>query len=245
MNHRVKCKRSKNWCHTEPRCAEHPTQCIFGDPKAKSVKKLINKYDSELAYTDLHLGDVLRAYQELGLDKDTVIIITSDHGESFKDRKPRFLFHGHHVYNEELHVPLIIRTPESQPQRRQEVVGLVDVSPTLSELTGTPSGVVDGVSLAPLLRSEVPTDDALAPLHARTLFLEQLPYPGHKVHMVAGLNSDGLKAVRNLTSQTWEVFNLSQDWGEQRNLKKIQEPQLAERARRLKAQVSQFIELTP
>lgn len=245
MNHRVKCKRSKKWCHVEPRCAEHPTQCVFGDPKAKSVQKLINKYDSELAYTDLHLGDVFKAYRELGLDRDTILVVTSDHGESFKDRKPKYLFHGHHVYNEELHVPLMIRTPESRPQRRDEVVGLVDVSPTLSELTGAPRGVVDGVSLAPLLRSEEPKDEELKSLRERVLFLEQLPYPGHKVHMVAGVGGGGLKIVRNLTAQTWETFDLTNDWSERRSLKTIQDAQLASEAKRVRARLSQFIELTP
>ena len=116
MTHQTKCRQSKNWCHKEPRCVEHPTKCIFGDRKAKSVKKLINKYDSELAYTDIYLGDVFKAYQELGLDKNTIVVITSDHGESFKDRKPAYLFHGRSVYNEELHVPLLIKTPNSKAQ---------------------------------------------------------------------------------------------------------------------------------
>ena len=79
------------------------------------------------------------------------MVITSDHGESFKDRKPAYLFHGRSVYNEELHVPLLIKTPESIAQRRSEVVGLVDISPTLSALTGVKSGRVDGLNLSPLL----------------------------------------------------------------------------------------------
>ena len=247
MNHRVKCRQTKkwrDWCHTEPRCAEHPTQCAFGKSKARGIKKFINKYDSELAYTDLYLGDVFKAYEELGLDKNTVVIVMSDHGESFHDRKPKRAFHGRSVYNEELHIPLIIRTPESEPQRRSEVVGLVDISPTLSELTGTTYGRVNGISLAPLLRKEV-TEQQAQQFAQRTLFLEQLPYPGFKDHIVAAVSGDGLKIIRNITKQTWRAFDLVKDWGERKNLWRKPPPERAEEVRQLRSQLSRFIELTP
>ena len=245
MNHRVKCRKSKNWCHVEPRCAEHPTQCIFGDPKARGAEKLINKYDSELAYTDLYLGDIFRAYRELGLDKNTVIILISDHGESFKDRKPKYLFHGRSVYNEELHIPLMIRTPESEAQRRSEVVGLVDVSPTLSELTGTAYGLVNGLSLAPLLIKDAAKEKQNQRFTERTLFLEQLPYPGFKEHIVAAISGNGLKIIRNITKQTWRLFDLANDWGERKNFWRKPPSERSEEIKNLRRQLSQFIELTP
>ena len=100
------------------------------------------------------------------MDQNTIVIVTSDHGESFKDRKPASLFHGRSVYNEELHVPLLIKTPRSVAQRRNDVVGLVDIVPTLTDITGADKGVVDGSSLSLLL------DDPKATLQKRTLFLE-------------------------------------------------------------------------
>ena len=245
MDHRIQCRQSKKWCHQEKRCAEHPTQCVFGKPKARGVEKLTNKYDSELAYTDLYLGDVFKAYRELGLDKNTIIVVMSDHGESFKDRKPAYLFHGRSVYNEELHIPLLIRTPKSKPQRRSEVVGLVDISPTLSELTGTPSGMVNGVSLASLLRDVSDQDRDDSRLQKRTMFLEQLPYPGHKVHMVAAISGKGLKLIRNITKQTWSLFNLTNDWKEKKNLWRKPPPEYAQEIKELRRQLSRFIESTP
>ena len=241
MTHEIKCRQSKNWCHKEPRCKEHPSQCMFGDKKARSVKKLINKYDSELAYTDIYLGDVFKAYKDLGLDKNTILVITSDHGESFKDRKPAYLFHGRSVYNEELHVPLLIKTPESKAQRRSEVVGLVDISPTLSALTGVKSGLVDGINLSPLL------DGKLIPkvskdFQNRYVFLEQLPYPGHKVHMVGAVHGSGLKMIRNVSNQTWSSFDLNTDWEESKNLVN----RVSDQAHQdLKQALSDFIEQTP
>ena len=245
MNHRVKCKRSKNWCHVEPRCAEHPTQCIFGDKKAKSVKKLINKYDSELAYTDLHLGDVFKALSSLKLDEKTIVIITSDHGESFKDRKPAFIFHGRSVYNEEVHVPLIVKTPQSRTLRRQEIVGLVDIAPTLGALTGVPMPTpeIDGQSFAFLLNDSKTPQDEPSLFPSRTLFVEQLPYPNYEVHITAAIDSSGKKMIRNLTEQTWSAYDLNQDWKEKVNL--FKDPQFNQDNQKLKNDLIRFLELTP
>ena len=59
----------------------------------------------------------------------------------------------------------------------------MDIVPTLTDITGADIGVVDGSSLSLLL------DDPKATLQKRTLFLEQLPYPGHKVHMLGAVNA--------------------------------------------------------
>ena len=246
MGHRIRCKQSKNYCHVEPRCKEHPTQCEFGDEKDKSVDRLKNKYDSELAYVDIHLGDVFAAYQSLGLAKNTIVVVTSDHGEAFNDRKPKALFHGRSVYNEELHVPLIIKTPTSEAQRRDEIVGLVDLSPTLSSLTGAPRGVVDGLSLSGLLTksTEASEDDQI--FKDRVLFLEQLPYPGHQVHMIAGIDGSGYKLIRNLTDSTWSLFDLNSDWSEAKNLWTAEETKDSQSTgAQLRQALSQFIELSP
>lgn len=240
MRHQTNCKGlKKSWCHVEPKCEAHPTGCQFGDPKARSVQKLINAYDSELAYVDLYLKEVFEELEALGLSDDTLVIITSDHGESFKDRKPSYLFHGRSVYNEELHVPLIIKAPRAQPQRRSEVVGLVDVVPTLTALAGIESTGTNGVTLGPLLAA--PAGDSAEGFQARTLFLEQLPYPGHEVHMIAALNPTGLKLTRDLTHNTWALFDLNSDWGERTDLLKS----APEGAEALKAAIGQHIDLTP
>ena len=240
MRHQVNCgSLKKNWCHVEPRCQEHPTGCQFGDPKARSVKKLINAYDSELAYVDIYLGEVFAELERLKLDEDTIVIVTSDHGESFKDRKPALLFHGRSVYNEELHVPLIIKAPRVKAQRRDEVVGLVDIASTLSAISSLSGQELDGLDISRLLTVE--GDEEPAKLPERTLFLEQLPYPGHKVHMIAAVAPSGLKLIRDLTHNTWALFDLSKDWGERQDLYKSQ----AALGEQLKAQLAQYIDLSP
>ena len=237
MLHATRCKRSKKWCHVEPKCKEHPTGCTFGSSKARGVEKFMNAYDSELSYVDLYLGDVFKAIKDLKLDEDTIVIVTSDHGESFKDRKPAYLFHGRSVHNEELHVPLIIRTPESSAKRVDSIVGLVDLTSTLSELTGVDRGPTDGESLKTLLGS----GEMSTALKERVLYLEQLPYPGHKVHITAAIDSSGQKLIRNLTNQTWALYNLNTDWGERKNLL----TRTPKAGGALRDALSQYIELTP
>jgi arylsulfatase A-like enzyme len=240
MRHQTNCKGlKKSWCHVEPKCEAHPTGCQFGDPKARGLTKLVNAYDSELAYVDLHLKEVFDALDTLKLNEDTIVIITSDHGESFKDRKPSYIFHGRSVYNEELHVPLIIKAPRTQAQRRSEVVGLVDVVPTVMSLAGLEATGTDGVTLGPLLTA--PTGGAAEGFSARTLFLEQLPYPGHKVHMIAALDPSGLKLTRDLTHNTWALYDLNTDWEERTDLLKS----APERGEALKTAMGQYIDLTP
>jgi len=240
IKHMTDCGKLKaEWCHTEPRCAEHPTRCEFGEPKAEGLKKLVDAYDSELAYVDIYLGDVFKRLDALGLSDDTLVVVTSDHGESFKDRKPAYIFHGRSVYNEELHVPLIVKAPRASAARRAEVVGLVDVVPTLAAVAGVARGPVDGVDLSPLLAA--PTPETPPSFEARTLFLEQLPYPGHEVHMTAAIDPQGLKLIRDLTHNTWALFDLAADWRESRDLLKSS----PERAGGLREALGRFIDLTP
>ncbi len=109
-------------------------------------------YDASINYVD----DVMRAFfgslEVLGVLENTVIIITSDHGEEF-------LEHGklahEQVYNECLHVPLIILDPASEGGRRiPEIVRTIDLAPTIFDLTRVPPpNPMSGVSLVPLLKN--------------------------------------------------------------------------------------------
>lgn len=119
-------------------------------------QNLIALYDGEIRYTDEKLiGQLVGLLHELKLDRSTVVVITSDHGEEFFDHSS--WGHGHQLYNEILHVPLIIKFPGNQAKglRIDYPVRLVDVLPTLLEIARVelPSGKIDGRSLLSLLRS--------------------------------------------------------------------------------------------
>jgi arylsulfatase A-like enzyme len=110
-------------------------------------------YDAEVAFTDAHVGRLLSGLDRLGLTERTVVVLTADHGEEFLDHQG--FEHGHTLYAELLHVPLVIRAPGLAALRCASGVGLVDVAPTVCELAGlAPLPGAGGASLLPLLQGE-------------------------------------------------------------------------------------------
>ena len=173
-------------------------------------KTLMDKYDSEISYVDKHLAPLFDTLKAKGLYEDTVVVVTADHGEAFKEHG--FYFHGRTVYTEELKVPLLIRAPGVDPKRVKDFVGLVDLLPTLAGLNGLKAPKAQGKDLGPVLTGE----GTLAP---RYLFMEQLAYPNYKTHIVAALNTQsGVKAIKDITKNVIEVFDVKADPGEQKNL---------------------------
>ena len=167
------------WCPAarlsgdEEPCEEYGT----GFPKAimdrlpSSWKRMtIDRYDDEVLYTDYSVGLVLNKVRELGLWDDTVIIVTSDHGE---DLNLHGIWQHGTLHESTITVPLIIRDPQHLPQgeRVSSLVGHVDNLPTILEyfphqdrphfervtvpfkMPAVPARY-DGAALQPLVRGE-------------------------------------------------------------------------------------------
>ncbi len=118
-------------------------------PVLRRAQKL---YDGEVAYMDSQIGRLLDGLAELGLAHDTVVALTADHGEEFGDHGG--YEHGHTVYEELTHVPLILRYPGVlEPGVVSAPVGHVDLAPTLCELADVaPPEQFVGQSLLRFLR---------------------------------------------------------------------------------------------
>ena len=110
-------------------------------------------YDGEIRYCDDGIGRLLGALDRLGLTDDTLVVLTSDHGELMYRHGVFFDHHG--LYDGNLHVPLIFRHPGLAPRRLPQLVEHVDVAPTILDLCGfAVLETMEGKSLAPLLRGE-------------------------------------------------------------------------------------------
>ncbi len=144
-------------------------------------------YDELLAQADAQVGQLFEALKRAGRYDDALILVLSDHGESFYADRPELAgatsVHGARLSEEENRVLLAVKLPRgvSAPARVDTLVRLVDVGPTLLELSHLPAlpSTVDGVSLAPLLRGE-PFQPS--PLYAETGFTHVSPEvfdPGH------------------------------------------------------------------
>ncbi len=119
---------------------------------------VIAQYDGEIAYMDAAIRVLFAALEAKGIMDETLIVITSDHGETLYDHDCYFDHHG--LYDCTLHVPLIIRYPGHVPAGKR-VGGYAqhyDLVPTILELAGIESEIrFDGRSLLPMARGEVPS----------------------------------------------------------------------------------------
>ena len=114
------------------------------------VEYLRGLYDGGVLQTDALMGRVLDALRRGGWYDEAWIVITSDHGEAFREHGS---FEHRQLFTEELHVPLIIRPPGGLPggRRTADTARLLDVAPTILHAVGLPRpALVEGRSLLPL-----------------------------------------------------------------------------------------------
>jgi len=110
-------------------------------------------YAGEVRYVDSAIGRLFERLTKLGEADRTLVVVTSDHGEEFGEHGG--VQHAQTIYEEVLHVPLILRAPRLVPAgvRVPGPVSLVDLLPTVLDLLGIPPPpATDGRSLVPLLR---------------------------------------------------------------------------------------------
>lgn len=124
----------------------------------KSLLNTFNSYDAEIAFVDRELERLWNILEEKGLNNNALWIITSDHGEGLGNH--HYIEHSKKIYNEQLHVPLIISHGggKIKPGSVDALVRHVDILPTLTELLGFPlktrSKFIQGDSLSPLIERD-------------------------------------------------------------------------------------------
>lgn len=107
------------------------------DISAEGRRLLRTLYRGQVNQVDELVGAFLRRIEGLDTDRETLVVLLSDHGEHFGEHE-RFL-HGNSLFNELLHVPLVFHWPgRIPPARLSGVASLVDVMPTIVELVGGP-----------------------------------------------------------------------------------------------------------
>jgi arylsulfatase A-like enzyme len=136
-----------------------PPKVTFTDVDRAYLSDL---YDAEISYHDHYLGSFIERLKKLGLYDDTILVVTSDHGEEFYDHGS--YGHGHSVYQELLHVPFIVRWPGAvKPQRLATTVSTVDISPTILSASGVAvPDVMEGTDRVPQLLGALPSAPAVA-----------------------------------------------------------------------------------
>ncbi len=199
---------------------------------ADPQERLVELYDGEIAYTDLHVGRLIDGLDERGLLKNSLVVLTSDHGEGLGEHKE--MQHGFFVYDQTIHIPLIFVWPGKLPagEVRRALARHIDIAPTMLDILGVPwrdRTEFQGTSLLPL------DDDDKSPKYS--YFEAAMPY------LLRGWC--GLRGIRNvewkyISAPREELYHLTTDPGEEKNLID-REPEVTESMRdRLDRMVSEL-----
>ena len=111
------------------------------------------QYDGAVAYMDACIQNILTSLADLGIEKETLVVFTADHGETLYDHSCYFDHHG--IYECTLVVPLALRWPGHIPAgvRIPDTTLISDITPTVLELAGVRTDIpFTGRSLVPLLK---------------------------------------------------------------------------------------------
>jgi arylsulfatase A-like enzyme len=182
------------------------------DRGATDEARIVSAYDSEVSFFDHHFQ---QAFERLGWERETLLVVTSDHGEGFEPERG-FGGHGHTLYGELLDVPLVMLFPDRRAAGRRvgERVSHLDLLPTLAEYAGVKAEAAEGRSLLGLV------DGAPAPpgSEPRTLFahLRRIDVGARPLELHATLHGDW-KLIEG-PGRAPLLFDLARDPGERVNL---------------------------
>lgn len=179
---------------------------------ASDREHVVSLYDGGIHYTDAQLAHLFALIEELKLEDDTAIVFFSDHGEEFWEHGS--VIHSRTLYQELIHVPLLIHAPGLAPARISTIVPMMDVSPTLLELLGMePPSEFEGRTLAPLITGQEAQDQHRTVVSEQRSLKSMLEFPW--------------KLVRDEASGEVSLFDLASDPGEHNNLASTQPEVLA------------------
>lgn len=139
------------------------TTAVFGNgeevvagnivPTERDVEHLLALYDGEITHWDFYLGQMLDYLQTNGLLENSIVVVTSDHGEMFGEHGK--WVHGNSLYEEVIRIPLLFRYPDvlTAGQVLTAPVHMMDIMPTLLDMVGSPvPDDMQGQSLLPLMQ---------------------------------------------------------------------------------------------
>lgn len=167
-----------------------------------------NLYNGEIKFTDDQLGRLINKLKELAIFNKTLIILTSDHGEEFWEHLE--FEHGHTLYNEQLHVPLIIHFGGFSSSKKNVItqqVRLIDIFPSILEMLKIDyPNITQGESLIPLILNKAQ--------ESRIAFSEYL----YREKERKSITTDEFKYIYFPDLKREELYDLQQDPAELTNL---------------------------
>ncbi|MBM4068968.1 MAG: sulfatase [Planctomycetes bacterium] len=168
-------------------------------------------YDEKIRRADDRFAQFLAKLEAIGVAGKTLLVLTSDHGTEFYEHG-RF-DHGFTLYNEPLHVPLIIKLPGQKAGKTvADRVSSIDIMPTILDLLDVPLAdaarkQLRGTSLAAALQGKAVTRDVFSETDYRQYTYKR-----------SIITPDGWKLIYTLETRTRELYDLNADPAEEKNL---------------------------
>jgi arylsulfatase A-like enzyme len=197
-------------------------------------------YDAEIAYCDANLAEFLSRIDELGISGDTLVVLTTDHGEVLQEHEGCWYDH-HGLYESNLRIPLILRCPGRIPAglRLDGLVRTRDVPPTILSLLGLADDTagMDGSDLSPLLRSRSHRGSSPELYLTECTWMKKRGWRTRDWKLIVAMEDPfGLPPI--------ELYDLRRDPNEQRNLAK-ERPEVVTRLRkRMEAHIARRLRET-
>jgi arylsulfatase A-like enzyme len=229
-----------------PYVPPEPFASQFAPPgrQPAELDQITGRYDGEIAFTDREIGRLFEALKETGLEENTLVLVTSDHGEGLGQHD--HLGHSINIYEEAVRVPLLFRWPDRIAKGCvfTAPVEQVDLAPTMLDLIGVKADgfSFQGRSLAAALRGD---DDASLdgdrPVYLYREYYENRPmklYSGRQVLLKggkSGIRVGKWKYIEGKEEKTRELFDLEADPQEQINLTSTHSQKAGELASQLEA----------
>ena len=203
----------------------HPYEPTPGVPLLQFVREStvdgydLGRYLNVLHETDHHLGRLFDTIRRAGLEQDTLVVVTGDHGQAFGDPHDSYM-QGRTVYEEDVNVPLLLWYPRrfKAPARSATIGSHIDLAPTIADLAGFPA--------APDWQGRSLFDAGRTP---RAYFYVA------EDHFTLGVREENWKYIFDLREGAEELYDLSRDPTEQRNLAAAQPERSARLRQRLAA----------
>jgi arylsulfatase len=170
-----------------------------------AIRREMLLYANKILYVDDYVGRLLKSIHDQGLDDNTIVILTSDHGELLYSHPEDYNTTDHYsLYDTDAHIPLIVRAPGVAAGRTvNTLVSHYDLLPTILDLENLPPQHVDGKSVKPALAG-----NSTAQVH-EYLFGEQLD-----VVPEFSVRDERYKLIETLPEGTVRVFDHLVDPGE-------------------------------
>jgi arylsulfatase A-like enzyme len=187
----------------------------FTDPAKPPGYKMHALYDGEVWFTDQQVGRLLDYARTQPWWKDTVVVVTSDHGEALGDHNINFQ-HGWEIWESLMRIPLVIRVPSVAPHHVPVKRSMVDLVPTVLDLMRVPRpapGELSGQSMMADVEAK-PGDR----FEERDVYLD-MP-DGPYTHMRRGIihgDTPGMKLI-HLGGRQYQLYDLANDPGEREDL---------------------------